>query len=54
MDMFDPAFGIAEIGVVELHCVPQVVVTPVLPVLNHHVNGHSVGTVAVQHLGQFA
>ena len=53
MNMFYPTLGIAEIGAVELHGVPQVVVTPVLPILYHAVNGNVQFTVAVKHSGKF-
>ena len=37
----------------EIHGVPQIVVTPILPVLNDTVEGYSVGTVPMHHFEQF-
>src|SRR5574344_2965831 len=53
MDTAYPTLRIAEFVSIEFHCVPQVVVAPVLPVLDPAVNGHSQLTVFCQNLKQF-
>ena len=52
--LVDHRLGVAEVVVEELHRVPEVIIAPVLPVLDHAVDGDAARAVAPQHLQQLA
>ena len=52
VDLLHHALGVGEVGVHEFHGVPQIVVAPVLPVLDDAVDGHAQLAVLGHHFQQ--
>src|SRR5690606_19193422 len=53
VDLIDHALAIGEVVTQKLHSIPQVVVSPVLPVLNYSVKRHSQFTVFLNNTNCF-